>query len=90
MDLTKIIIRPVITEKGSLLRERNCYIFEVDYKANKSEIKKAISELFKVDVIAVNTLRQKGKEKKSARGIYRRKNSKKAMVFVAPNQKLFE
>jgi large subunit ribosomal protein L23 len=60
-----IIKRPLITEKSSDLQAReNKYTFEVDYKANKIEIKKALEEMYKVKVLKVNTSRVKGKVKK--------------------------
>ena len=60
-----IIKRSLITEKSTDLKTReNKYTFEVDYKANKIEIKKALEEMYKVKVLKVNTLRMKGKMKR--------------------------
>ena len=69
MQLEKIIKRPLIlTEKGSLMRDdQNKYLFEVDLKANKVEIGKAVEELFDVTVVDVNTLIVRGKPKRYAR-----------------------
>ncbi len=60
--MRKILIRPLITEKMTDITEReNKYGFIVDINANKIEIAKAVKEKFQVDVIAVNTIRRKGK-----------------------------
>jgi len=62
MDISKIIIKPVITEKSSQLSEKlNKYTFVVNKKATKSQIKKAIELLYNVKVEKVNTLIQRGK-----------------------------
>jgi len=63
-----IIIRPLVTEKAvNLAQQQNKYTFYVDRKANKIEIKNAIEELFKVKVLAVNTMNVKGKKKRVGR-----------------------
>ncbi|MEI6133406.1 MAG: 50S ribosomal protein L23 [Desulfomonile sp.] len=79
----KIIRRPVITEKGSTLKEdNNQVIFEVDRHSNKPEIKKAVEKLFKVTVLSVQTQNQKGKPKRLGRFVGRRKDWKKAIVTL--------
>lgn len=76
------ILSPVITEKSTILSEYNQVVFEVPLSANKGEIKEAVETLFKVEVTAVNTLRNKGKTKRF-RGIPgRRKDVKKAIVTL--------
>ena len=76
------ILSPVITEKSTILTEYNQVVFEVPLSANKGEIKEAVETLFKVEVTAVNTLRNKGKNKRF-RGIPgRRKDVKKAIVTL--------
>ena len=64
MELHKIIRRPLVTEKTTLLREGNQYLFEVDPRANKIEIEKAVEKLFKVKVVDVRTLNVLGKKKR--------------------------
>ncbi len=62
--MRKVLIRPLITEKMTDLTEKeNKYGFIVSINANKIEIAKAIKEKFNVDVVAVNTIRNKGKSK---------------------------
>ena len=60
----EIIRRPVVTEKSTLLSEHNAVTFKVPLDATKPEIKQAVEALFKVKVMAVNTLRQQGKTKR--------------------------
>lgn len=76
------ILSPIITEKSTILSEYNQVVFEVPVSANKTEIKDAVEALFKVKVTAVNTLVNKGKNKRF-RGIRgRRKDVKKAIVTL--------
>lgn len=80
------IVRPVITEKATLLSEDGKVVFEVAIDATKKEIADAVEALFKVTVTKVNTIRVKGKTKRF-RGIPgRRKDFKKAMVTLADGQ----
>ena len=61
---TSIILRPILSEKGTLLSEtQNKFIFQVEKQSNKLEIKKAIEEKFKVKIKKVATLNIKGKNK---------------------------
>ncbi|MEN3043835.1 MAG: 50S ribosomal protein L23 [Candidatus Hydrothermales bacterium] len=77
-----IIISPLITEKGTFLREKsNYYIFKVRKDANKKEIKWAIENLYKVKVEKVRTLNVKSKPKRLRHRLYGRTSSwKKAYV----------
>ena len=79
----KIIRRPIITEKGSSLKDDcNQIVFEVDRQANKPEIRKAVEKLFKVTVLAIQTQNRKGKPKRVGRFAGRRKNWKKAIITL--------
>jgi len=83
----QIIKRPFITEKGTILRqENNTYVFEVDMRANKIEIKKAIEKIYGVKVIKINTLIQHGKPRRVRFAQGRRSNFKKAMVTLKEGQ----
>jgi len=59
-----IILRPIVSEKGTQLLTENKYLFEVPLKVNKIEIKKGVEELFKVKVQSVRTMHARGKSKK--------------------------
>jgi len=79
----KIIRRPIITEKGTSLKDmNNQLLFEVDQKANKSEIKKAIEKVFRVTVLSVRTQNRLGKRKRLGRSVGRRRSWKKAIVTL--------
>ncbi|GIM46121.1 50S ribosomal protein L23 [Collibacillus ludicampi] len=82
-----IIKRPVITERSTDLMEQNKYAFEVDLKANKTEIKQAIEEIFGVKVAKVNTMRVPSKQKRVGRFVGRTSEWKKAIVTLAPDSK---
>jgi large subunit ribosomal protein L23 len=82
-DLYRIVKRPLITERGTHLKEKeNKYLFEVAKGANKLEIKKAIESLFRVHVTSVHTLSMRGKEKKVGRFAGKTPDWKKAMVTL--------
>lgn len=82
-----IIKRPVITERTTDLMEENKFAFEVDLRANKTEIKAAIEEIFGVKVAKVNTLRVPSKKKRMGRYVGRTSEWKKAVVTLTPDSK---
>ena len=84
-----VLREPHISEKVSVLGEvANQYAFKVSVDATKAEIREAIETIFKVSVKNVSTVNVKGKTKKTARGMSRKKNWKKAYVTVAQGQEL--
>ncbi len=92
-DRTKIIKRPLITEKGTMLRaENNQIIIAVERAANKIEIKQAVEEVFRVHVEEVRTMVVKGKAKRWGRHAYQRSDWKKAIVTLREGEsvELFE
>ena len=81
----EIIIAPMMTEKTTSLNSaNNSYTFKVSLNANKIEIKKAIEKIFDVNVISVNTMRQRGKIKRMGRYSGKRADWKKAVVKLQP------
>lgn len=84
----EIIIRPIISERSMDLVEDNKYAFFVDRRANKVEIKKAVEELFDVDVKAVNTVNLPGKKKRLGRSEGRTPDRKKAIVTLQAGDKI--
>ena len=85
-----IIIKPVITEQSMEQTEAKKYVFQVAIDANKSEIKKAIEQVFGVRVEKVNTIRMDGKAKRQGVTSGRRANWKKAMVKLTADSKTIE
>jgi len=83
MNPEQVIRRPIVlTEKSNLLRAQNQVIFEVARGANKIQIRNAVEKLFNVNVVSVNTLVVRGKERRMGRGHARMQNWKKAMVTL--------
>jgi large subunit ribosomal protein L23 len=82
--MIEIIKRPIITEKAMKLGEQRQYVFEVDPKANKIEIKKAVEEMFEVKVESVRTLRVKGKQRTryTRRGVMRGRTPLRKKAYV--------
>jgi len=83
-----IIMRPIITEKSYQLMEDNKYTFEVAKDSNKIEIKKAVSELFEVDVEKVNIINIKPKKRRVGRYTGLTRSRKKAIVSLVEGQKI--
>ena len=89
MNPYDIIKRPLITEKTSIQKEDyNQMSFEVDRKANRVEIKRAIENIFKVNVDTVRTMQVKGKTKQRGRIVGKRRNWKKAVVKLMPGERI--
>jgi large subunit ribosomal protein L23 len=83
-----VILSPVITEKATRTSEYNQVTFKVPLTATKPQIKAAVEALFKVKVMAVNTLRAKGKTKMFRGEPGKRSDWKKAMVTLADGHKI--
>ncbi len=81
-NLRDVIIKPVISEKSYNLIDQGKYTFEVDPRSNKTEIKQAIENIFKVEVASVNTLNRVGKVRRTKFGIGKRKDTKRAIVTL--------
>ena len=84
-----VIRRPLVTEKSTILsRANNQYVFAVDLEANKQEIREAVSKLFNVKVVDVNTSIIAGEPKRRGRLMTRTKKWKKAIVTLEDGQKI--
>ena len=83
------ILKPIITEKNSALSERdNVYVFEVDRKSTKVEVKSAVEKFFQVKVKDVRTSVCRGRSKRTKTGQSQVKYWKKDMVKLAPGEKI--
>jgi large subunit ribosomal protein L23 len=78
----QVIVRPLITEKATILAGEQKYAFEVDRRANKNQVRDAIETAFSVQVVKVNTMRVRGKTRRTARGYARGRDWKKAIVTL--------
>jgi large subunit ribosomal protein L23 len=83
-----ILVRPLITEKTMKLVEEGKYTFEVKQGSNKVEVKKAVEELFKVEVTAVNMMNTLRKKRRVGKYEGLRPAVQKAIVTLAEGQKL--
>ena len=89
MIASEIIKRPLITEKTSIQKELyNQLTFEVDRRANRIEIKRAIETAFNVRVSAVKTIQVTGKIKQRGRILGKRRDWKKAIVKLMPGERI--
>jgi large subunit ribosomal protein L23 len=88
-QIYKVLKRPLITEKSTVQKDmHNKLFFEVYRTANKIEIKKAVEQIFKVDVLAVRTVNVKGKSKRVGRFMTKESDWKKAVVTIKPGQRV--
>jgi large subunit ribosomal protein L23 len=87
-DPRDIIDRPVVSEKSYGLLDENKYTFLVHPDANKTQIKVAIQQIFSVKVMAVNTINRQGKRKRTRTGYGKRKDTKRAIVTLAPGDRI--
>lgn len=90
MDPRDLIKRPIITERSTELMEAGKYVFEVDKRANKTEIRQAVEKVFGVKVEQVNTLRVPGKKKRVGKHVGYTSERKKAIVKLAADSKPIE
>ena len=88
MEARDILVRPLITERTTQLMAEGKYVFVVAKVANKIEIAKAVSEIFKVKVAKVNTVNVLGKKKRMGRTQGKRPDYKKAIVKLAPGESI--
>jgi large subunit ribosomal protein L23 len=87
-DPRDVLLSPVISEKSYGLLDDNKYTFVVRPDANKTQIKIAVEQVFNVKVLDVNTLNRQGKRKRTRSGFGRRKDTKRAIVSLAPGDRI--
>ena len=83
-----IVIRPVVSEKSYAGLDMNTYTFLVDKRANKTEIKEAIQQIWNVQVTSVRTLNRKGKTKRRRFTVGKRADEKRAIVTLVEGDKI--
>lgn len=89
LESHQVIIRPLITEKGTHLVERyNTYLFQVHPQATKDQIKRAVEHLFEVTVDDVRTIKRKGKPRRYRNHMSHRSDSKRALVKLTENDRI--
>ena len=91
MNVYQVLKRPILTEKTDFQRDDNQYVFEVDRKANKLQIKEAVETIFDVQVLKVNTMVMKPKRRRLGRKLIQTRPAwKRAVVTLAPGERIQE
>ncbi len=89
MEATTIIRRPLITEKSTFQSsEFNRYAFEIDRRASKIQVKRAVEELYDVRVVSVATQHRKGQMRRNRFGYFKSKGMKRAIVKIHPEDRI--
>ena len=88
MNVNEILIKPLITEKNTMLGAEGKYTFKIDRRANKTQVKEAVEAIFKVNVTAVNTISVPPKTRRVGRTIGKTQPWKKAVVTLRPGQRI--
>jgi large subunit ribosomal protein L23 len=83
-----VVFRPVVSEKSYAGLERNTYTFLVDKRANKTEIKEAIQQIWNVRVVSVRTLNRRGKVKRRRFTVGKRADEKRAVVTLTEGDRI--
>lgn len=88
MSAHQIVLKPLVTEKAVDQQHQNKYWFAVQVTANKTQIRKAIEEIYQVHVRQVHTLRVGGKERRIRYKMFEMPDWKKAAVTLAPGERI--
>lgn len=87
MESRDVILRPIITEASMNEMDNKRYTFEVDLRANKTQVKDAVEDIFEVEVAKVNIMNVKGKKKRMGRYEGYTRKRRKAIVILKPESK---
>lgn len=89
MDPYHVVLRPLVTEKGTHQSEKyNAYAFQVDARATKHDIRHAVESLWEVRVVAVRTQNRKGKPRRTRLNLGHTSDWKKAIVELHPEDRI--
>ena len=88
MNYEQILIEPVLSEKANVLREQGKYVFKVDLRANKMQIKEAVRRLYNVHPVSCNVMIVGGKPKKQRNRPGYTSSWKKAIVRLSKDEKI--
>jgi len=88
MHLYQVLLRPLVTEKSTLLQERDKYIFQVALGANKIMVREAVQKVYDVKVASVNIVRTPGKTKRYGPRKVKRPGTKKAIVTLKQGDRI--
>ncbi|MYC30808.1 MAG: 50S ribosomal protein L23 [Chloroflexi bacterium] len=88
MNIYEVLLKPMITEKSTLLQEEGRYTFQVALKANKGLVKEAVEKNFNVSVVDVNITMLRGKKKRYGPKIKKMPDTKKAVVTLRAGERI--
>ena len=88
MHLYQVLLRPLVTEKSTLLQERDKYVFRIALGANKVMVREAVQKVYDVKVTSVNIVRTPGKTKRYGPRKVRRPGTKKAIVTLKQGDRI--
>ena len=88
MQVLQILVRPVVTEKSTLLQEKGKYVFEVVPSANKVMVRRAVEQAYNVKVLKVNIVKDRGKLKQYGPRRVITRDIKKAVVTLKSGDKI--
>ena len=88
MNNILILKKPIVTEKSTEMNQASRYVFEVDKRANKLDVKNAVQSAFNVTVLKVNIMNIKGKKKRFGPKITKMPDKKKAIVTLSANDSI--
>lgn len=88
MHLYQVLLRPLVTEKSTLLQERDKYVFRIALGANKIMVREAVQKVYDVKVTSVNIVRTPGKTKRYGPRKVKRPGTKKAIVTLKQGDRI--
>ena len=88
IDLDRILIEPVLSEKANIMRDDGKYVFKVDPRASKLQIKEAVRKLYNVTPVSCNVMRVGGKPKRQRNRAGYTSSWKKAIVRLSKDEKI--
>lgn len=88
MQVLEVLVRPIVTEKSTLLQEQGKYVFEILLSANKNLVREAVERAFDVKVVSVNILKTRGKMKRFGPRQIRTRDIKKAIVTLKAGDRI--
>ena len=88
MNIYEVLLRPIITEKSTLLQDEGRYTFQVNLRANKGLVKEAVEKNFNVTVVDVNITMLRGKRKRYGPKVKRMPDTKKAVVTLRAGERI--
>ena len=88
MHLYQVLLRPIVTEKSTMLQERDKYVFQIALGANKVMVREAVQKVYDVKVTSVNIIRTPGKVKRYGPRMVKRPGTKKAIVTLKQGDRI--